>query len=93
MKRRIGVTARRLDDKALVEVADQGIGIAPEHLPHVFERFYKPGPQQAVYSGLGVGLYISREIVERHGGRIWAESEPGKGSTFFLELPLAQEVH
>ena len=67
---------------------DEGIGITPEHLPHVFERFYKPGPQQAI-SGLGVGLYICQEIVERHGGRIWAESEVGKGSTFRVELPLA----
>jgi signal transduction histidine kinase len=86
---RIGVRVRRLDGHALVEVADQGIGIAPEHLPHIFERFYKPGPQQAAYTGLGVGLYISREIVERHGGRIWAESEVGKGSTFTVELPLS----
>ena len=86
---RIAVRVNRRGERVLVEVTDQGIGIAPEHLPHVFERFYKPGPQQAVYSGLGVGLYICQEIVERHGGRIWAESEPGKGSTFFVELPLA----
>ena len=75
--------------KALVEVQDEGIGIGLEHLPHIFERFYKPGPQHGIYSGLGVGLYISREIVERHGGRIWAESEEGRGSTFTVELPLA----
>jgi len=82
----------RLADKALIEVADQGIGIEPEALPYIFERFYKPASQQSVYSGLGVGLYICKEIVERHGGRIWAESEPGKGSTFYLELPLAEEA-
>jgi PAS domain S-box-containing protein len=84
---RIGVGRR--EGHALVEVHDPGIGIAPEHLPHIFERFYKPGPQQAVYSGLGVGLYITREIVIRHGGRIWAESEEGVGSSFYVELPLA----
>jgi signal transduction histidine kinase len=86
---RIRVRACRKDGHALVVVQDEGPGIAPEHMPHIFERFYKPGPQQAVYSGLGVGLYISKEIVERHGGRIWAESEPGKGSRFYVELPLA----
>ncbi|MFH0809965.1 MAG: ATP-binding protein [Pseudomonadota bacterium] len=84
---RVGLTQR--DGKALLQVDDEGLGIAPEHLPHIFERFYKPGPRQAVYSGLGVGLYITREIVKNHGGRIWAESEPDKGSTFFVELPLA----
>ncbi len=87
---RIRLRVSRRGDKARVEVQDEGIGIAPEHLPHIFERFYKPGPQQAVYSGLGVGLYISKEIVGRHGGRIWAESEVGQGSTFFVELPLAE---
>jgi PAS domain S-box-containing protein len=77
------------DGRALIEVEDRGMGISREHLPHVFERFYKPGPQQSVYSGLGVGLYICRRIVEGHGGLIWAESEEGKGSTFYVDLPLA----
>jgi len=90
---RIELGMSRRDDLVVVEVADEGIGIAPEDLPHIFERFYKPVAQQAVFPGLGVGLYISKRVVERHGGRIWAETEPGKGSTFFVELPLAQEVH
>ncbi|MFH0810417.1 MAG: PAS domain-containing sensor histidine kinase [Pseudomonadota bacterium] len=88
---RIWMQARHHDGRALVDVRDEGIGIAPEHLPHIFERFYKPGPQQAVYAGLGVGLYIAKSIVDRHGGRIWAESEPSQGTTFFVELPLAEE--
>jgi signal transduction histidine kinase len=87
---RIWMSVRRQDGSALVEIRDEGIGIAPEDLPHIFERFYKPGPQQSVYSGLGVGLYISKNIVERHGGCIWAESELGKGSSFFVELPLVE---
>ncbi|MFH0810839.1 MAG: ATP-binding protein [Pseudomonadota bacterium] len=87
--RDIQVRVARHGDKALIKVQDEGIGIGPEHLPHVFERFYKPGPQQAVYTGLGVGLYICKQIAERHGGRITVESEPGKGSTFRVELPLA----
>jgi PAS domain S-box-containing protein len=87
----INVRLGHRDGNAVVEVEDKGVGIPPEHLPHIFERFYKPGPQQAVYPGLGVGLYITKRIIERHGGRIWAESEEGKGSTFCVELPLARE--
>ena len=87
---RVQLRVRRRAGKAVVEVRDEGIGIPAEHLPHIFERFYKPSSQQAIYHGLGIGLYISKEIVERHGGRIWAESKPGKGSTFYVELPLAE---
>jgi PAS domain S-box-containing protein len=87
---RIQLRVRRRAGKAVVEVRDEGIGIPAEHLPHIFERFYKPSSQQAIYHGLGVGLYICKEIVERHGGRIWTESKPGKGSTFYVELPLAE---
>jgi PAS domain S-box-containing protein len=88
----IWMRVSREADKALVEVQDEGMGISPENLSQIFERFQKPRPQQAqaAYPGLGVGLYISRNIVERHGGRIWAESEPGKGSTFHVELPLLE---
>jgi len=71
-----------------IAVRDRGPGIAPEDLPHIFERFYKARAQQAVIPGLGLGLYIGRELVQRHGGRIWAESEPGRGSTLYVELPL-----
>ncbi|MBI4498679.1 MAG: GAF domain-containing protein [Chloroflexi bacterium] len=77
-------------DAALVTVTDHGLGLAPEDIPRAFDRFYQG--QQPSYRGrrgLGLGLYIAREIVERHGGAIWAESEPGKGATFALTLPLA----
>lgn len=72
----------------LVSVADRGKGISPEDLPHVFERFHKfSGPQKA--GGIGLGLYITRMLVEAHGGRVWAESEQGKGAIFHFTLPLA----
>ncbi len=80
----------RLDGDALISVTDQGMGIPLEDLHRLFERFYraKAGKQRA--EGLGLGLYITRLIVEAHGGRIWAESQVGKGSTFFFTLPLEE---
>lgn len=78
-------------EEALVSVADRGVGIPEKELPRVFERFYqgRRGGFHRGHVGLGLGLYIAREIVERHGGVIWAESTPGKGSTFYFTLPLA----
>jgi signal transduction histidine kinase len=76
-------------DEARVQVEDQGIGIAGDVLPRLFERFYQ-GQDPGVTSGLGLGLYITRMLVEAHGGRIWAESAPGTGSTFTIALPRNQ---
>jgi PAS domain S-box-containing protein len=75
---------------AIVTVTDQGIGIAPEDLPHLFEKHYRA---QAVgqVAGNGLGLYSSRLIVEAHSGRLWAESTVGVGSTFTIALPLSAE--
>jgi signal transduction histidine kinase len=76
------------DGTATVLVRDQGIGIAAEDLPHVFERFYR-GHRIRRLEGTGLGLHICEAIVSAHGGRIWAESEgPGKGSVFGFTLPL-----
>jgi signal transduction histidine kinase len=68
-------------------VSDTGGGIAAEHLPRLFERFSRvPG---APAGGAGLGLYICKEIVEAHGGRVGVESDPGRGSLFWFTLPLA----
>ena len=83
---RLGV--RRLADTAEVSVADQGPGMSREELERVFEPFVR-GTQAQAREGLGLGLYIAKAIVEAHGGRIWAESEVGKGSKFTFTLPLA----
>ncbi|HEX6121670.1 MAG TPA: ATP-binding protein, partial [Ktedonobacterales bacterium] len=80
------------DRQALICVRDEGVGIPPEAQANLFQRFYRiPGMQVLTGSalGLGLGLYISRQIVERHGGRIWVASDIGAGTTFCFTLPLA----
>jgi signal transduction histidine kinase len=74
----------------LLSVADRGIGIGPDDLPYLFQRGFRARDGARRSPGLGLGLYISRLLVEAHGGRIWAESTPGHGSTFFVELPLTR---
>ena len=75
----------------IISVADTGEGIAPEHLPYVFERFYRVGSSRArVEGGTGLGLAIVKQMVEAHGGKVWVESEMGEGSTFHIALPLPQ---
>jgi signal transduction histidine kinase len=69
-----------------VRVRDRGIGIAPERLPRIFERFERA--VSSAYSGLGLGLYIVRAIVEAHEGTVSAESVLGEGTTFTVDLPL-----
>ncbi len=78
------------DGEVLFWVADTGRGIAPEQLPHLFDRFWQATPGER--RGVGLGLAIAKGIVEAHGGRIWAESTPGKGSVFFFTLPRADRV-
>jgi signal transduction histidine kinase len=70
-----------------VAVGAHGQGIAPEDLPHIFERFYKAKSRKP--ESLGLGLFITKTLVEAHGGKIWVESELGKGSTFYFTLPKA----
>jgi len=87
---RILLEARRGSDRAEVRVSDTGPGIAPEHLARIFERFYRADPSRSrSRGGTGLGLAIARGIAEAHGGTLNAESEPGRGSTFVLTLPLA----
>jgi PAS domain S-box-containing protein len=76
-------------EQAIVSVQDFGIGIDKTHHEKIFERFYQvTGPEERTYPGLGIGLYISSEIVARHHGRMWVESSKGKGATFCVALPL-----
>lgn len=81
----IRLSAKKERDRWVLEVSDEGIGIPEESLPHVFDRFYRVNENQT--SGSGLGLFITKEIVERHGGRIEVRSESGMGSTFTVVLP------
>jgi signal transduction histidine kinase len=80
-------------DQALVRVRDYGIGIEAEALPHVFERSYRAPRAAATAPGLGLGLSIAAAIVDRHGGRMWADSAEPRGTVVALCLPLAEEAH
>ncbi len=77
--------------EAVIAVRDEGPGMSKEEQEHIFERFYQSGESSGKGKrpgGLGLGLYIAHEIVSQQGGRIWVESEPGEGSTFFFSLPI-----
>jgi signal transduction histidine kinase len=82
----------RWADQARVSITDRGIGISPDDLPRLFQRGFRGRDGIRKSPGLGLGLYISRFLVEAHGGRIWAESTLGAGSTFYVELPVAREA-
>ena len=84
---RITVTAALRDHQVMFQVADTGSGIAPENLPRVFDRFWQA--TRANRDGAGLGLPISKGIVEAHGGRIWVESTPNRGTTFSFTIPPA----
>jgi len=77
------------DNELMMQVTDDGIGIPEEVIPRLFERFFGMKDLARV-GGAGLGLYISKQIIEAHGGRIWAESKAGEGSTFNFTLPAGQ---
>ena len=85
----ITVTVKTADGQAVVSVADKGIGIKPKDQEKVFQRFYRADNDQIrTVSGFGIGLYLASEIIQRHKGKIWVESDGESGSTFYFSLPL-----
>jgi light-regulated signal transduction histidine kinase (bacteriophytochrome) len=88
----IRITAQREDGRWRLAVADNGIGIHSEHFDKLFQVFHRLHRQEQ-YPGTGIGLALCKKIVEHHGGRIWLESEPDRGTTFYFTLPAADEQH
>ncbi len=86
----IDVLLSQMGDHVLISFIDHGPGIPKESLPLIFERFYRVRSEKSV-TGTGLGLYICKQIIEAHRGKIWAESTPGQGTTFFIELPINAE--
>ena len=83
----ISITIEAAEGGAVLTVEDRGPGIAPEEIPELFNRFYQAPRARAHKSGLGLGLYIAKGLVECHGGRIWVDSRPGEGSRFHVWMP------
>ena len=88
--KQIDIKCEVIENHVQVSIKDEGLGIKPADLDSVFKRYFRVTTNETQHiSGFGIGLYLSAEIIERHDGRIWAESDFGKGSTFYFSLPLA----
>jgi len=90
--KQVTVSARAVDDWVEIAVADQGVGISPEDIPHLFERFRQIDRERMEQQGIGLGLAITRELALLHSGEITVESELGMGSTVTIRLPVAKDV-
>ncbi len=90
---KINITASDRGASVLIEIADTGIGIPKDELPKIFEEFYRASNAKELEKyGTGLGLSIAKQVIERHAGKIWAESQEGKGSAFYIILPKGQET-
>jgi PAS domain S-box-containing protein len=85
---KVFIDIEKANDEIKVAVKDSGIGISKDNLKKIFQRYYRVEEQAVQFQGLGIGLFISSEIIERHHGNLWAESELGKGSTFYFTIPF-----
>ena len=85
---KVFVNAMLEDGVIKVSVRDTGVGMNSENLNKVFDRYYREEGQAVHFQGLGIGLSISFEIIQKHKGKIWVKSEPGKGGTFYFTIPV-----
>jgi two-component system CheB/CheR fusion protein len=84
----IEISCKELNSTVQVSVKDEGMGIKPQDQEKLFDRYYRiESVQTQAISGFGLGLYLSAEIIQRHNGKVWVESEMGKGSTFYFSIP------
>ncbi|WP_373496516.1 sensor histidine kinase, partial [Aquiflexum sp.] len=91
--KQVDVTIAEDKDMITVSVKDTGIGIAKHSLFKIFDKYHRVDEHAGQFQGMGIGLYISKEIIQRHKGKLWAESKPGKGSTFYFSLPVNMIAH
>ena len=85
----VTVKCKTVENNAVVSIEDEGMGIKAKDIDRLFERYYRVSSNHTKnISGFGIGLYLSAEIIQRHDGKIWVESESGVGSTFYFSLPL-----
>jgi len=87
----IHVLIEKIDNQAKISIHDNGPGIPEDKIPYLFDRYFRADSGGMQFSGLGLGLYISAQIIKRHNGQIGVESETGKGSTFWFTLPLSNQ--
>jgi signal transduction histidine kinase len=87
----VRIAADLRSEEIVISVSDTGVGIPPDHLPHIFDRHWH-ARRSARTLGTGLGLAIARGIVEAHGGRIWVQSTEGAGSTFSFTVPVARRA-
>ena len=88
---KIIIGMKQIDKNVVVSVKDSGIGIPQSQHRKIFDRLYQvKDARRKTFPGLGMGLYISKEIIKKHNGKIWVESEEGKGSTFYFSLPTIE---
>ncbi|MEO6893384.1 MAG: chemotaxis protein CheB [Ginsengibacter sp.] len=90
-EKKIIVTIKEKEDELIFSVKDRGIGISKDNLENVFKRYFRVEDQAMRFQGMGIGLFISNEIIKRHNGKMWVESELGKGSTFYFAIPVAAQ--
>ncbi|MFC3560276.1 ATP-binding protein [Pedobacter jamesrossensis] len=90
---KVDIDCRIIDKNLIVSVKDYGIGIDPKDVKKLFDRYYRADNSSTRFDGLGLGLYISADIIKRHGGSFWIESTIGQGSVFSFKLPLLQEKY
>ncbi len=89
---RLEASYKEGDEEVNISVSDTGIGIPRKNLPRIFDRFYQvDGTTSRKYGGTGLGLAITKSVIDAHGGKIWADSQPGKGTTFYFTLPIKRK--
>ena len=91
-EKKVIVYSEKTDEEIIIKIKDFGMGVPKAEQEYIFERFYRTKDVPVTITGFGLGLYICRDIIERHDGKIWVETEE-KGSAFYFSLPLNNSIH